>query len=89
MTEKELIKTLELFAHKLKNPLHAVWINLDVLKAKLQRKVPQEKDIFKHLEIILSEEKRLNEIVLNYLNYLKLPDKEKKKINLRKLFEGK
>ena len=89
MTEKELIETLELFAHKLKNPLHSVGINLEVLRTKLKKKIPQERDIFKHLEIILSEIQRQNEIVMKYLNYIKLNDNERKKIDLRKLLEGK
>lgn len=89
MTEKELIETLELFSHKLKNPLHAVGINLDVLKNKLKKKIPQEKDIFKHLDIVASESQQLNEIVIKYLKYLKLTDKERRKVNLRKLLEGK
>lgn len=89
MTEKELINTIELFAHKLKNPLHSIGINLDVLKTKLKKKIPDEKDIFKHLEIVSSETQRLNEIVLKYLKYLTLADKEKQKIDLRKLLEGK
>ena len=87
--EKELIESLDLFDHKLKNPLHSVGINLDVLKTKLKKKIPQEKDIFKHLEIVASETQRLNIIVLKYLKYLKLSDKERKKVDLRKLLEGK
>ena len=89
MTEKELINTIELFAHKLKNPLHSIGINLDVLKTKLKKKIPDEKNIFKHLEIVSSETQRLNEIVLKYLKYLTLSEKEKQKIDLRKLLEGK
>ena len=73
----------------MKNPLHSVGINLDVLKTKLNKKIPQEKDIFKHLEIVSSETQRLNDMVLKYLKYLTLSDREKKKIDLRKLLEGK
>jgi len=89
MTEKELINTLELFAHKLKNPLHSVGINLDVLKAKLKKKVPQEKDVFKHLEIVSSEAQRINILVMKYLDYLKLNDNERQQKDLKKILEGK
>lgn len=89
MTETELIKTLELFAHKLKNPLHAVGINLDVLKTQLKKKIPQEKDILHHLDIISTEAQRLNTIVMKYLNYLEKSDRERQKIDLKKLLEGK
>jgi len=89
MTEKELINTLELFAHKLKNPLHSVGINLDVLKAKLKKKVPQDKDVFKHLEIVSSEAQRINILVMKYLDYLKLNDNERQQKDLKKILEGK
>ncbi len=88
MTDKELIKTIELFSHKLKNPLHAIGINLDVVRTKVRRQLPQDKDIAKHLSLIASETERLQEIVLKYLTYLKLSDKERQKLDLRKLFEG-
>ena len=89
MTDKQLAETLELFAHKLKNPLHSVGINLDVLKTRLKKKIPEEKDVFKHLDIVSSEVKRINVLVIKYFKYLKLSDKERKKVDLRKLLEGK
>lgn len=84
MDEKELVKSIEIFAHKIKNPLHALVINLDVLKVKLQKQL-KDRQTFKHLEIVKSEVKHLSEIVTKYLDYLKLSDKEKSKIDLRKL----
>ncbi len=86
MNEKELIKSLELFAHKIKNPVHSVVINLDVLNAKLRKQV-KDKSTLKHLEIVTSEVRRLNDIIANYLNYLNKSDKDRAKINLRKLLE--
>ena len=84
MDEKELIKSLEIFAHKIKNPIHAVGINLDVLKVKLQKQI-KEQATMKHLEIAASEAKRLSDIIEKYLKYLKLTEKEKAKVDLRKL----
>ena len=86
MDEKELVKSLELFAHKIKNPIHSVVINLDVLKVKLQKQVKDQQTL-KHLEIATSEVKRLSNMVSTYLNYLKKSDKEKAKVDLRKLLE--
>jgi len=84
MDERELVKSLEVFAHKIKNPLHSTIINLDVLKVKLQKQ-SNDKQTLKHLEIAASEVKRLKEIVARYLDYLKLSDKERAKVDLRKL----
>jgi nitrogen fixation/metabolism regulation signal transduction histidine kinase len=84
MDEKELIKSLEIFAHKIRNPIHSVVINLDVLKVKLQKQV-KDQPTLKHLEIANSELKRLSEIVAKYLDYLKKNDKERAKVDLKNL----
>ncbi len=86
MNEDELTKSLEIFAHKIKNPIHSVAINLDVLKVKLQK---QNKDqlTLKHLEIANSEVKRLSGIVEKYLKFLNLSDKERAKVDLKRLLE--
>ncbi len=84
MDEKELIKSLDIFAHKIKNPIHSVVINLDVLKVKLQKQIKNQPTL-KHLEIATLEVKRLSDIVAKYLDYLKKSDKEKAKVDLKKL----
>jgi len=84
MDEKELKKSLEVFAHKIKNPIHSVVINLDVLKVKLQKQV-KDQSAFKHLDIVASEVKRVSDITAKYLNYVQLSDKEKAKVDLKKL----
>jgi len=84
MTEKELKSSLEIFAHKIKNPLHAAVINLDVLKVKLS-KLAVDKKTLKHLEIINAEIQRIKEINQKYFDYLALSDAERKKKDLRKI----
>jgi nitrogen fixation/metabolism regulation signal transduction histidine kinase len=84
MDEKELVKSLEIFAHKIKNPIHSVVINLDVLKVKLQKQIKDQQTL-KHLESATSEVKRLSNIVAKYLDYLKKSDKERAKVDLEKL----
>lgn len=86
MDEKELVKSLKIFAHKIKNPIHSVVINLDVLKVKLQKQVKDQATL-KHLEIATSEVKRLSDIIEKYLKYLNRTDKEKAKVDLKKLLE--
>lgn len=83
MDEKELVKSLEIFAHKIKNPLHAIVINLDVLKVKLEKQI-KDQPTLKHLEIATSEVKRLSDIVAKYMDYLNLSDKERLKVDLKK-----
>ena len=84
MNEKELAKSLEVFAHKLKNPIHAAVINLDVLKVKLS-KLGVDKKTMKHLEIVNSEVQRINEINKKFFDYLALNDAERKKKKLEKI----
>ncbi len=88
MNERELLKSLEIFSHKLKNPLHAAGINLDVLKVKLNKQ-KVDNQTMQHLTIVDSEVKRVNQIVQIYFDYLKLSDKDKKKTDLKKLLEKK
>ena len=84
MTEKELKSSFEIFAHKIKNPIHAAVINLDVLKLKLN-KLGVDKKTKKHLEIVHSEIKRINSINQKYLDYLSLKDSDRKKKDLKKI----
>jgi len=84
MNEEELVKSLEIFAHKIKNPIHSVVINLDVLKVKLKKQISDQPTL-KHLDIATQEVKRLREIVAKYFDYLNKSDKERAKVDLRKL----
>jgi len=89
MTDKELLESLELLSHKLKNPLHSVGINLDVLRVKLKKEKISDKAIYKHLDIVENESHRIQEIVIKFSKYIKMSDAKKKMVNLRKLLEGK
>ena len=84
MNEKELKNSIEIFAHKIKNPVHSAIINLDVLKMKLQKQKVDQK-ILKHVEIAVTEVERINRIVQSYFDYLNLTDKERSKKKLDKL----
>ena len=84
MDEKELIKSLGIFAHKVKNPIHSVVINLDILKVKLKKQIKDQATL-RHLEISTSEAKRLSDLVVKYMDYLKKSDKERAKVDLEKL----
>ncbi len=84
MTEKELTESLELFSHKLKNPVHAAVLNLDVLKVKIKKETKNPQTL-KHLEIVNREVQRVRELVDNYSAYIKLSDRKKSKTDLRKL----
>jgi hypothetical protein len=84
MTEKELKSSLEIFAHKIKNPIHAAVINLDVLKVKLN-KLSVDKKTLKHLEIVTSEVKKIQKLNKIYFDYLALSDGGRKKKDLKKI----
>lgn len=84
MTEKELLESLDLFAHKLKNPVHAAVLNLDVLKVKL-KKASMDDQTMKHVEIVAKEIERVRDLVNAYFKYMKMSDKQKAKTDLRSL----
>ena len=83
MDEKDLLEYLEIFAHKMRNPLHALMINLDVAKVKGE-KINIDPAIMKHLKIAAGEVEKLNHIMERFFEYLKLPEKERKKKDLKK-----
>jgi hypothetical protein len=79
--EKELQNAVEILSHKMKNPIHAAVINLDVVRVKLQ-KTKTDKTMLNHLDIVSAEIQRLNTIVSRFGEYLK--DPEKSRIDLKK-----
>jgi nitrogen fixation/metabolism regulation signal transduction histidine kinase len=84
MNESDLKKSLEIFAHKIKNPLHAAVINLDVLKVRLEKQ-GTEKATLKHLDLVLSEIQKISEMVKKYLGYWELSEAARKKKDLKKI----
>ena len=84
MNESDLKKSLEIFAHKIKNPLHAAVINLDVLKVRLEKQ-GTEKATLKHLDLVLSEIQKISEMVNKYLSYWELSEAARKKKDLKKI----
>jgi signal transduction histidine kinase len=62
-------------AHEVKNPLNAMTIHLELLKQKLARQTGSV-DVDKHVHIIASEIKRLDEVVVGFLKFAR-PDELK------------
>lgn len=79
-------KSIAIFAHKIKNPLHAAVINLDVAKTKLKRQSVGG-DAVSHLDIASSEIKRLERMVVRYLDFVRLSDAQRSKMNLEKYLD--
>ncbi|MDZ7262098.1 MAG: HAMP domain-containing histidine kinase [candidate division KSB1 bacterium] len=72
LSTAELLHLTEIVAHKIKNPLHSVGLNLDVLKTKIKKRILENpEDILKHADIIGAEFQRLNDIVHTFIDYLK------------------
>jgi signal transduction histidine kinase len=74
-------------AHEVKNPLNAMTIHLELLKQKLARQSapsgkpdaasrPQGPDVAKHVNVIASEIRRLDEVILSFLKFAR-PDELK------------
>jgi len=79
---RTLSRFLDIMAHEVKNPLHALVINTDVLKAKIQRDKPKAETL-KHAKIIEREIEHLQEVIQGFLNFVRpgVPQKEKVKLN--------
>jgi len=88
MNREEINASLEIFSHKLKNPVHSIGIHVDVVKSRLKKSPDTNMDITKHVDFIASETERLQRMVLNYLEYLNLPEGKRKKVDLAHLLEG-
>ncbi len=79
---KTVSRFLDVMAHEIKNPLHAMGINLDVLKTKVQKGKSKEAAL-KHAEILEQELDHLEEVVRGFLNYVRpgVPQKQRTNIN--------
>ena len=87
MQKKQLEDDLELFAHKVKNPLHAIVLNMDVLKSRLQKQ-NIDKSSLKHLDCAMQDMQKMNAIILRFIEYIKMDETDQKKIDLRSFLKG-
>lgn len=88
MNEAQLLKIIELMAHKVKNPSHSVGLNLEVLRSKVKKSgAGKADDLNKNIDIIDSEMKRLNLIIEKFVEFMTPAGKEKKKTDIAKLFK--
>ncbi len=78
MADSEIKKSLESFAHKIKNHVHATAINLEVLKAKLEKQ-GVEKSTLKYLDLVSTEVQKINAIAQKYVGFWELSEAARKK----------
>ncbi len=73
---------LDIMSHEIKNPLHALGINLDVLKTKINKQQSKETTL-KHVDILENETEHLQEVIQGFLSYVRpgKPQREKIQIN--------
>lgn len=74
---KTMSRFLDVMAHEVKNPLHALVINLDVLKTKIQRD-KSKSETLKHARILEKELDHLQEVIGGFLDFVRpgVPQKE-------------
>ena len=79
---RTLSRYLDIMAHEIKNPLHAMGINLDVLKTKIQQQKPKA-DTLKHTRILEREIEHLQQVIQGFLTYARpgVPRKGRSKLN--------
>jgi|GEM_PF-2053740 len=85
-SEKQLLTLIELLAHKVKNPTHAMGLNLEVLRSKLTRsKLPDVAEYQRPLDLVSRELKRLNLIIQRFVEYMTPAGENRKKFNIKNL----
>jgi signal transduction histidine kinase len=75
---------LDIMAHEIKNPLHAMGINLDVLKTKIQQQKPKA-DTLKHARILEREIDHLQQVIQGFLTYARPGVPRKARVRLNQL----
>jgi PAS domain S-box-containing protein len=74
-------------AHEVKNPLHALGLNLHLLQAELAAGAPDGSAVHGYLDVLRSELQRLQRIVENFLRFAKPSVPEIKPVDLVALVE--
>ena len=71
-------------AHEVRNPLGSIRGVVDILKGE----PPESAKIQEFLEILMQETDRLNQVVENYLEYARQPEKEKTRFDVRDIIRN-
>jgi signal transduction histidine kinase len=74
-------------AHEVKNPLNAMVIHLELLRAKLEGLTPLAEAARPQLEILTSEIQRLDRVVQTFLNFTRPPRVHFRPLDLSRLLE--
>ncbi|HEY0321674.1 MAG TPA: ATP-binding protein [Pyrinomonadaceae bacterium] len=74
-------------AHEVKNPLNAMVIHLELLRAKLERITPLAEEARPQLDILTSEIQRLDRVVQTFLNFTRPPRVQFRPLDLNRLLE--
>ncbi|HEX9654347.1 MAG TPA: HAMP domain-containing sensor histidine kinase [bacterium] len=79
---RTISRFMDIMSHEIKNPLHALGINLDVLKTKIDKGQPRDSTL-KHIQILEDQLHHLQEVVQGFLSYVRpgVPKKEKSAVN--------
>ncbi|MEE9169710.1 MAG: ATP-binding protein [bacterium] len=87
--KSETIDLLEHLAHRIRNPLHSMGINLEVAKGKI-RDLPGKTaaTVQKHLEIVSSELSTTNEIIRGFTEYISPLESRRTRIRVETLLRG-
>jgi signal transduction histidine kinase len=74
-------------AHEVKNPLNAMVIHLELLRAKLDRIAPHADDARPQLDILTSEIQRLDRVVQTFLDFTRPPRISLRPLDLNKVLD--
>ncbi|MBN1350732.1 HAMP domain-containing histidine kinase [candidate division KSB1 bacterium] len=86
-SEKELLRLIERVAHKIKNPLHSIGLNLEALRLKIENAVSKDKNsLLKHIDITQREQQRLEMIIQSAIDYLQPCGQKRQRTDLIRVF---
>jgi signal transduction histidine kinase len=74
-------------AHEIKNPMHSMVINLEVLRRRAARHEPEEGDLVRYIGVVTRELERVNQTVDLLLSLLR-PTRTGDAVTLNELMEG-
>jgi len=84
---KTLGKLASVLSHEIRNPLNSMVINLQIIKRELRKEKIDSQKLQTHLDIVVSEIKRMDELVSNFLIIARPPKLEKRKLPIAEIID--
>ncbi|MFQ5602110.1 MAG: PAS domain-containing sensor histidine kinase [bacterium] len=77
---------LDIMSHEIKNPLHALGINIDLLKSKIKKNQSKE-TMLKNAEILENEIEHMEEVIQGFLSYVRPGKPKRERVPINKIIK--